>query len=78
MEFALAAITLGFLGSFHCVGMCGPIALALPVHNKPVPLKFALILLYNFGRIITYSVFGALAGAIGAGFVVAGYQQALL
>ena len=25
---------IGFLGSFHCVGMCGPIALALPIGNS--------------------------------------------
>lgn len=77
MAFLLAAISLGFLGSFHCVGMCGPIALALPVHNKPPLTKKVLILLYNLGRILTYSVFGLLAGSIGEGFVVAGFQQTL-
>ena len=33
MEVIIAAISLGLLGSFHCIGMCGPIALALPVHQ---------------------------------------------
>lgn len=77
MEFLLAAISLGFLGSFHCVGMCGPIALALPVHNKTPLEKNLLIALYNFGRILTYSAFGLLAGIVGKSFALAGLQQTL-
>jgi len=77
MEYLIAAISLGFLGSFHCIGMCGPIAMSLPVHNKPPLIKYALILSYNFGRIITYSAMGVLAGSIGRSFILAGLQQAL-
>lgn len=77
MEYFAAAITLGFLGSFHCVGMCGPIALALPVHNKPVWLRHTLIALYNLGRITTYAIFGLLAGIVGNSFAMAGFQQGL-
>lgn len=77
MGFIAAAIALGFLGSFHCIGMCGPIALALPVHQKPPVLKYFLILLYNFGRIVTYSLFGLLAGVVGESFAIAGLQQSL-
>ena len=57
--------------------MCGPIAMALPVHNKPPLLKYALILSYNFGRILTYALLGVLAGVIGKSFALAGLQQAL-
>lgn len=77
MDFLIAAISLGFLGSFHCIGMCGPIAMSLPVHNKPPLLKYILILSYNFGRIITYSLMGFLAGSVGKSFMIAGLQQAL-
>lgn len=77
MSFLIAALALGFLGSFHCIGMCGPIALALPVHNKPPLLKYTLIVWYNMGRITTYSVFGILAGGVGKSFAMAGLQQAL-
>lgn len=77
MDYLVAAITLGFLGSFHCVGMCGPIALALPVHNNPPMLKNMLIVLYNLGRITTYSLFGLLAGTVGKSFAMAGLQQGL-
>ncbi|MDP1803100.1 MAG: sulfite exporter TauE/SafE family protein [Bacteroidota bacterium] len=77
MSFILAAISLGFLGSFHCIGMCGPIALALPVHNKTRSEKLIAILTYNFGRILTYSVFGLVFGLIGQSFALFGYQQIL-
>ncbi len=77
MGFLLAAISLGFLGSFHCIGMCGPIALALPVHKKSPALRHLLILVYNLGRIITYSFFGFTAGSIGQAVAWAGFQQGL-
>lgn len=75
--FLLAAISLGFLGSFHCIGMCGPIALSIPVKRTS---PFSLIsgsLIYNSGRIITYVTMGFLFGLIGKGFVMAGWQNIL-
>ena len=75
MEWIIAALTMGFLGSFHCIGMCGPIALALPVGHFSSGAKVAAILLYNLGRVITYAVFGVLFGLIGQGFALAGFQQ---
>jgi sulfite exporter TauE/SafE len=73
----IAAITLGILGSFHCLGMCGPIALALPVHHQRPIKKFLSVLLYNLGRATTYSAFGFLFGLLGQGFFVGGFQQTL-
>lgn len=77
MSYLLAAISLGFLGSFHCIGMCGPIALALPIHQLPASQKVIAILAYHAGRIITYSLFGILFGLLGQSFAVFGYQQIL-
>lgn len=77
MAFFLIALSLGFFGSFHCIGMCGPIALALPVHRRSAAFKVLGLLSYNLGRISTYSLFGVSAGLIGKGFFIAGYQQAL-
>lgn len=77
MSFLLAALSLGFLGSFHCIGMCGPISLALPVHKFSSLKKTLLILLYNLGRMSTYAIFGAVVGSLGHGIVIAGYQGAL-
>ncbi len=72
-----AAISLGLLGSLHCVGMCGPIALSLPVQGKSQSSRFVSILIYNAGRIITYSALGALFGLVGQGFAIFGLQQIL-
>jgi len=77
MEFLVAAISLGFLGSFHCVGMCGPIALALPFGNQSPLRRVISRLVYNGGRIITYGILGLLFGMLGKGFIISGYQQAL-
>lgn len=66
---------IGFLGSFHCVGMCGPIALALPIGKAS---NFQLIvsrILYNLGRVVTYSFFGAIFGLFGKGIAFAGLQR---
>jgi uncharacterized protein len=69
------AFTIGMLGSFHCIGMCGPIALALPVVHRNEASKAMGILFYNFGRVLTYGFLGALFGVIGAGFFISGLQQ---
>lgn len=73
----LSAIIFGLLGSFHCIGMCGPIAFMLPVDkNKPVK-KFFQITSYHFGRLLTYSLIGLLFGFLGKGFYFFGFQQQL-
>jgi sulfite exporter TauE/SafE len=77
VDFLLAALTLGLLGSFHCIGMCGPIAFSLPLHNESTAKQVSGSLVYNTGRVITYGFFGFLFGTLGKGFVMAGYQQAL-
>lgn len=75
MELYLAALTLGFVTGFHCIGMCGPIALALPLKNKGLGSKIWSTILYNLGRTVTYTILGAIAGLIGYGFKAAGFQQ---
>ena len=53
IQLVLAALTMGVLGSFHCVGMCGPLALSLPLTNNSSLGKFVGAFLYNSGRVIT-------------------------
>ncbi|MBK6444530.1 MAG: sulfite exporter TauE/SafE family protein [Bacteroidetes bacterium] len=72
-----SAFLVGFLGSFHCVGMCGPIALALPLEKKSNWSFFSGRLLYNGGRVLTYSVLGLLVGIIGHTIAMAGFQKVL-
>jgi len=69
------AFTLGFIGSFHCLGMCGPIALALPVKSKSTWAFVANRLTYNLGRISTYSIIGLLFGLLGLGLALSGIQK---
>ncbi len=58
----LALFLVGLLGGTHCVGMCGGIVGALSVGaSRP-----ALHLAYNGGRIVSYALAGAIAGAAGA------------
>jgi len=71
-----AGFLIGLVGGFHCIGMCGPIVVALPGESK----KFRFLigkLAYNFGRIVTYSTLGLLSGFIGERVAIAGYQSAL-
>jgi sulfite exporter TauE/SafE len=75
MEILYTALGLGLLTGFHCVGMCGPIALVLPLNNKNWGTRILSALLYNFGRTITYAAMGAVFGIIGAGFSMAGFQR---
>lgn len=70
-----AAFAMGLLGSFHCVGMCGPLALSLPLNDNSVWSKFSGGLLYNAGRIVTYSLFGLVFGIIGKSVALFGFQQ---
>lgn len=71
----ISGFTLGAAGSLHCVGMCGPLSLALPVHHLSKTQKIFSLLLYQFGRIITYSAIGLLFGLAGRRIYIAGYQQ---
>ncbi len=71
----ITALTLGLIGSFHCVGMCGPIAIALPLPRKNLTYKLSGVFLYNIGRVITYGILGAVFGLIGEGVQLAGFQK---
>lgn len=73
----LAALAIGFLGSFHCVGMCGPIALALPVPDSNNITFFLGRVIYNSGRIISYAVMGFIFGWLGQKIFLWGFQQGL-
>ncbi len=75
VQLIIAALTMGLLGSFHCVGMCGPLALSLPLSNNSLWAKFSGAFLYNAGRVVTYSTFGLVFGAIGKSVALFGYQQ---
>ena len=72
-----SALILGILGSFHCVGMCGPIAFMLPVSRDNQVKKFFQIFLYHFGRLLAYSIIGLAFGLVGRSLNLFGMQQHL-
>jgi len=71
----LAAFLVGLVGSLHCIGMCGPIAIALPVPDSSNLSFFTGRILYNLGRVVTYSFLGAVLGLVGSKIALAGAQQ---
>jgi hypothetical protein len=75
VEIAISALVLGIMGSFHCAGMCGPIALSLPLRGDNTFQRVYGGLLYNIGRSLMYGVMGAIFGLIGEGFRMVGFQR---
>jgi sulfite exporter TauE/SafE len=65
-EYILVLAT-GFLGSLHCIGMCGPLVLAYSFNISKSSQKIILFphFLYNLGRIISYSFAGVVFGLFG-------------
>jgi sulfite exporter TauE/SafE len=68
------ALATGVVGSLHCVGMCGPLAMALPVGRLPRSQRGLAIGLYHSGRVTAYAGLGLLMGSIGEGLWLAGLQ----
>jgi len=69
------AFILGLLGSFHCIGMCGPIAFVLPLDRKNKPKMILQTITYHIGRLLAYAFIGLLFGFLGKGLYLAGFQQ---
>ena len=72
-----SALIFGLLGSFHCVGMCGPIAFLLPVDRKNSAKRVLQLISYHLGRIFTYSLLGLVFGIVGKSLNLFGMQQQL-
>lgn len=70
-----SAFILGLVGNLHCLGMCGPLALAVPIKRSNIQVRLLSTILYNTGRIFTYALFGTAFGLFGQAIEVAGFQQ---
>lgn len=73
----ISALTVGFLGSFHCAGMCGPLVFMLPKNSES---SYAIVkgrFIYNLGRVITYITIGLLFGMFGLAIALKGFQREL-
>jgi sulfite exporter TauE/SafE len=73
--FLFSALLVGLLGSLHCIGMCGPIALSLPLQSRSKIEMITGRLLYNAGRIFTYSVLGSVFGFMGYRLAIFGLER---
>ncbi|CAL2084698.1 sulfite exporter TauE/SafE family protein [Tenacibaculum sp. 190524A02b] len=73
----ISAFILGLLGSFHCIGMCGPIAFMLPIDRSNTIKSFLQITSYHVGRLIAYGIIGLLFSLLGRSFYIFGLQQQL-
>ncbi len=67
-----AALAAGLLGSAHCVGMCGGIAVSVGAsgqnHSSGDLMRVTRVLVFNLGRIGSYTLIGALVGGLGGWF----------
>lgn len=77
MNYQSLAFFIGLFGSLHCAAMCGPLVMSLPMGSTTWLVNLMQRILYQVGRILTYSIFGLAAGLIGGGFDILGIQQLL-
>ncbi len=75
MEYIISGLVFGLVTSLHCAGMCGPIAIALPLHGETRSAKILGGVLYNLGRTTTYLIMGAAFGLVGQGISTLGFQK---
>lgn len=69
------ALSMGLISSIHCIGMCGPIALAIPVRTESKWRRLAGSLIYNTGRTFTYGCLGMIVGTIGTSLSWLGFLR---
>jgi sulfite exporter TauE/SafE len=66
---------MGFVGSMHCIGMCGPLIMAVPFAKLSGFKKFFSIIQYHLARSIAYGFIGAIVGVAGWQVYLSGYQN---
>ena len=72
------AFTLGFFGSLHCVGMCGPLAFGMLAHRSKNAMGLLPdVIFYNLGRLVSYSFLGLIIGIVGGVISLGGFQRGL-
>lgn len=73
----VSAFILGVASSFHCIGMCGPIAMALPLNRRTNGTQLIGLLSNNLGRIVSYAIIGLVIGSIGFSLQLYQFLQGL-
>ena len=72
-----SAFVMGLAGSLHCIGMCGPLALSLPVSHNSSLSRISGGLIYNSGRILSYASMGLVFGSLGNLIIATKWQSGL-
>lgn len=72
-----SAFVMGLAGSLHCIGMCGPLALSLPVVHISTSSRISGGLIYNSGRILSYTTMGLIFGLLGNFIIATKWQSEL-
>src|SRR5688572_18453050 len=73
----VSALTMGVGGSLHCLGMCGPLVLSLPLNQYKKGAQIPAVLLYHAGRIMAYALLGMLIFYFGKTLNLIGISQYL-
>ena len=64
-SFLIFGFLIGLASNFHCIGMCGPLAFALPIDRSSTVKSILSVLKYNFGRLFSYGFLGMIVGMFG-------------
>lgn len=71
-----SSFLLGILGSLHCLGMCGPLALSMPFATQ-AGNRWRSIAVFYLAKAMAYSILGGIMGIVGKGIMLMQWQQAL-
>lgn len=77
IELIGSAFVMGLAGSLHCIGMCGPLALSLPVSHNNDLSRITGGFIYNSGRILSYAMMGLIFGSLGSLIIATKWQSGL-
>ncbi|TCD23363.1 sulfite exporter TauE/SafE family protein [Pedobacter psychrodurus] len=77
MDFLPLAFLMGLFGSLHCAVMCGPIMLGMPFQKSSFFQSGFQLFLYQFGRILVYTILGFIVGVLGNSITVFSNQKTL-
>ncbi len=77
MIYYLTALGFGLMSGLHCIGMCGPIAMAIPIKSPYRIMRWVSSLSYLFGKAFTYALLGILTGLLAESLIISGAQKYL-
>lgn len=75
--YILLGLGMGFMGSMHCIGMCGPLVMSLHANGGKSKPNIPYQLAYHIGKILSYVLIGIVFGALGQTFNLFLSQQKL-